>query len=80
MTVIGQCAITCNDELQYLNTHPGKEATWAERVIRTGETKNACRKLVGKPVTRRELGRPRGRWMKQDQSRGDRFENRTWME
>jgi hypothetical protein len=28
-----------------------------------GETRNACRILVGKPVGKRPLGRPRHRWV-----------------
>jgi hypothetical protein len=32
-------------------------------VARTGEKRNACRILVGKPEGKRPLGRPRRRWM-----------------
>jgi hypothetical protein len=32
-------------------------------VARMGKKKNACRILVGKPETRRPLGRPRHSWV-----------------
>jgi hypothetical protein len=32
-------------------------------VARMGETRNACRILVGKPKGKRPLGRPRCRWV-----------------
>jgi hypothetical protein len=34
---------------------------WAGHVARIGETRNACRILVGKPEGKRPLGRPRRR-------------------
>jgi hypothetical protein len=34
---------------------------WAGHVAQLGERRNTCRLLVGKPVRRRPLGRPR--WM-----------------
>jgi hypothetical protein len=34
---------------------------WAGNVARTGEKRNACRILVGKPEGKRPLGRPRHR-------------------
>jgi hypothetical protein len=36
---------------------------WAEHVARRGEKRNACKILVGTPVGRRPLERPRCRWM-----------------
>jgi hypothetical protein len=36
---------------------------WAGHVARTGEKRNAYRILVGKPVGKRPLGRPRRRWV-----------------
>jgi hypothetical protein len=36
---------------------------WAGHVARVGETRNACRILVGKPEAKRPLGRPRRRWV-----------------
>jgi hypothetical protein len=42
---------------------------WAGHVARTGEKRNVYRLLVGKPVGKRPLGRPRRRWV--DNSRMD---------
>jgi hypothetical protein len=36
---------------------------WAGHVARMGETRNAHRILVGKPEGKRQLGRPRCRWV-----------------
>jgi hypothetical protein len=36
---------------------------WAGHVARMGETRNAYRILVGKPEGKRQLGRPRRRWV-----------------
>jgi hypothetical protein len=36
---------------------------WAGHVARMGEKRNAYRLLVGKPVGKRPLGRPRRRWV-----------------
>jgi hypothetical protein len=36
---------------------------WAGHVARTGEKRNAYRILVGKPEGKRQLGRPRRRWV-----------------
>jgi hypothetical protein len=36
---------------------------WARHVARMGEKRNAYRILVGKPVGKRPLGRPRRRWV-----------------
>jgi hypothetical protein len=35
---------------------------WAVHVARIGEKRNAYRLLVGKPQSKRRLGRPRHRW------------------
>jgi hypothetical protein len=40
-----------------------RRMTWAGHVARMGEKKNACRLLVGKPEGRRQLRRPRRRWL-----------------
>jgi hypothetical protein len=36
---------------------------WAGNVARMGETRNACRILVGRPEGKRPLGRPRRMWV-----------------
>jgi hypothetical protein len=36
---------------------------WSGHVARMGETRNACRILVGKPEGKRALGRQRRRWV-----------------
>jgi hypothetical protein len=36
---------------------------WAGHLALMGETRNACRILVGKPERLRPLGRPRRRWV-----------------
>jgi hypothetical protein len=36
---------------------------WAGHVARIGEKRNAYRILVGKPEGKRQLGRPRRRWV-----------------
>jgi hypothetical protein len=36
---------------------------WAGHVARIGQKMNAYRILVGKPVGKRQLGRPRRRWV-----------------
>jgi hypothetical protein len=40
-----------------------RRMTWAGHVAPVGETKNAYRIMVGKPVGKRPLGRPRRRWV-----------------
>ena len=35
---------------------------WAGHVARVGERRGLCRVLLGKPVAKRPLGRPRRRW------------------
>jgi hypothetical protein len=36
---------------------------WAGNVARVGKNRNACMLLMGKPMGRRLLGRPRHRWV-----------------
>jgi hypothetical protein len=36
---------------------------WVGHVARMGEKRNVCRLLVGKPEGKRQLGRPRCRWV-----------------
>jgi hypothetical protein len=36
---------------------------WAGHVARMEEKRNACRILVGNPEGKRQLGRPRRRWV-----------------
>jgi hypothetical protein len=36
---------------------------WTGHVVRKGEKRNAYRMLVGKPEGKRQLGRPRRRWV-----------------
>ena len=36
---------------------------WAGHVVRMGEERGAYRVLVGKPEGKRQLGRPRRRWV-----------------
>jgi len=35
---------------------------WSGHVARMGESRGACRDLMGKPEGKRQLGRPRRRW------------------
>jgi hypothetical protein len=39
------------------------KSSWADRVARMREKRNAYRLLVGKPEGRRQLGRPRRMWV-----------------
>jgi hypothetical protein len=57
-----------NEELHDLYSSPSiiriiksRRMRWAGPVARMGETRNACRLLVGKPEGKRPLGRPRRR-------------------
>jgi hypothetical protein len=57
-----------NEELHNLYSSPNiirmimsKRMRWAGHVARMGETRNACRILVGKPEEKRPQGRPRHR-------------------
>jgi hypothetical protein len=40
-----------------------RKMRWAGHVERMGEKRNVCRLLVGKPKSKRPLGRPRRRWI-----------------
>jgi hypothetical protein len=58
-----------NEELHNLYFSPNiirmiksRRMRWAGHVARMGETRNAYRRLVGKPEGKRPLGRPRRRW------------------
>jgi hypothetical protein len=58
-----------NEELRDLYSSPSiitiiksRRMKWAGHVARMGEKRNAYRLLVGKPVAKRPLGRPRRRW------------------
>jgi hypothetical protein len=55
---------------------------WAGHVARMGATGNECRILVGKPVGKRPLGRPRRRWV--DNNKIDLgeigWDDRDWIE
>jgi hypothetical protein len=61
-----------NEELHNLYCSPStciiriimsRRMRWAGHVARMGEKRNAYRILVGKPVGKRPLGRPRRRWV-----------------
>jgi hypothetical protein len=59
-----------NEELHNLYSSPSiirfirsKRMRWAGHVARMREKRNVCRLLVGKPVGKRPLGRPRRRWI-----------------
>jgi hypothetical protein len=59
-----------NEELHNLYSSPNiirmiksRRNRWAGYVARMGETRNACRILVGQPEGKRPLGRPRRRWV-----------------
>jgi hypothetical protein len=57
-----------NEELHNLYSSPNRmiksrRMRWAGHVARMGEKKNAYRILVGKPEGKRQLGRPRRRWV-----------------
>ena len=59
-----------NEELNDLYSSPNivrviisRRMRWAGHVARMGEERGACRVLVGKREGRRQLGRPRRRWM-----------------
>jgi hypothetical protein len=59
-----------NEELRDLYSSPrviriikSRRMRWAGHVARMGEKRNAYRLLVGKPVGKRPLGRPRPRWV-----------------
>jgi hypothetical protein len=59
-----------NEELNILYSSPSiirmiklRRMRWAVHVARMGEKRNAYRILVGKPEGKRQLGRPRRRWV-----------------
>jgi hypothetical protein len=59
-----------NEELHNLNSSPSiiriiksRRTRWAGHVARMGEKRNVYRLLVGKPKGKRQLGRPRHRWI-----------------
>jgi hypothetical protein len=59
-----------NEELHNLYSSPSiirmiksGRMSGAEHVARTGEKRNACRILVGKPEGKGPLGRPRCKWV-----------------
>jgi hypothetical protein len=59
-----------NEELHNLYSSPNiirmietRSMRWTGHVARMGETRNACRILVGKPEGKRPLGRLRCRWV-----------------
>jgi hypothetical protein len=67
-----------NEELHNLYSSPSiirmiksRRMRWACHVARMGETRNAYRKLAGKPEGKRPLGRPRRRWVDNITSRMD---------
>jgi hypothetical protein len=55
-----------NEELNYLYSSPdivrSRIIRWAGHVARMGKGRGVYRVLVGKPVGKRPLGRPRRRW------------------
>jgi hypothetical protein len=59
-----------NEELHNLYSSPtiiriikSRRMRWAGNVARMGENRNVYRLLVGKPEGKRQLGRPRRRWI-----------------
>jgi hypothetical protein len=59
-----------NEELRDLYSSPSiiriiksRRMIWAGHVARMGANRNACMLLVGKPVGKRPLERPRRRWV-----------------
>jgi hypothetical protein len=68
--VTGEWRKLLNGELRDLYSLPSifrkiksRRIRWASHVVRIGEKRNAYRLLVGMPVGKRPLGRPRRRWM-----------------
>jgi hypothetical protein len=68
--VTGEWRKLHNEDLHNLYSSPNiirmiksRRMRWAGQVERMGETRNACRILVGKPDGKRPLGRPRRRWV-----------------
>ena len=68
--VTGEWRRLHNEELNHLYSSPNivrviksGRMRWAEHVARMGEEREVYRVLVGKPVGKRPLGRPRRRWV-----------------
>jgi len=67
--VTGEWRKLYNEELSDLYCSPyivwvikSKRIKWAGHVARMGEGRCVCRVMVGKPMGKRPLGRPRRRW------------------
>ena len=67
--IIGEWRELHNAELHALYSSPNiirnlksRRLRWAGHVVRMEQFRNAYRVLVGKPETKRPLGRPRRRW------------------
>jgi hypothetical protein len=68
--VTGEWKKLHNEELRDLYSSPriirivkSRRMGWAGHVTRMGEKRNAYRLIVGKPEGKRQLGRPRRRWV-----------------
>jgi hypothetical protein len=68
--VTGGCRKMHNEEFQNLYSSPSiiriiklRRMRWTGHVARMGEKRNVYRLLVGKPETKRPLGRKRRRWI-----------------
>jgi hypothetical protein len=68
--VTGEWGRLYNEELNDLYSSPNiirviksRRMRWEGHVVCMGEKRGACRILVGRPEGRRQLGRPRRRWM-----------------
>ena len=67
--ITGECRKLHNAELHALYSSPNiirnlksRRLRWAGHVVRMEQFRNAYRVLVGKPESKRPLGRPRRRW------------------
>jgi hypothetical protein len=68
--VTGEWRKLHNEELRDLYSSPSiiriiksRRMSWAGHVARRGEKRNVYSLLVGKPEVKRQLGRPRRRWV-----------------